>query len=203
MAGAFAITLEQAVEQSVAHDPALHLALAQVDAAAAGLKLARTRYLPRADLLAQINRATRNNVFGMLLPQGTLPGISGPPLASNSLTSVWGTATGVLISWEPFDFGLRKAEVEAAEAVRGRAVSSAEKTRLEVATATADAFLTLLAAQQTVRSAQSSLTRSQALAEVVQALVQAQLRPGADAERARAEVALAQTQLILAEQASD
>ena len=37
-----------------------------MNAAAAGIQLARTAYLPEVDALAQMNRATRNNVFGML-----------------------------------------------------------------------------------------------------------------------------------------
>ena len=116
------------------------------------LQLARTAYLPRADVLAQLNRATRNNVFGLLLPQSTLPTISGPPNPENDMTNVWGSAVGFLVSWEPFDFGLRRANVEVAEAGRARAQAAVERTRFDVATAAADAYLTLLAARQTLIS---------------------------------------------------
>ena len=51
----------------------------------AGIQLARTAYLPRVDALAQVNRATRNNVFGLLLPQGVIPAISGPVLGTKAL----------------------------------------------------------------------------------------------------------------------
>lgn len=197
-----ALTLSQAVEQSLEKYPAVRVSLEQVSAAAAGVQLARTSFLPRADFLAQVNRATRNNVFGMILPQSTLPGISGPPLASNSLTNVWGTATGFLVSWEPFDFGLRKANVDAADTSRRKAEAGVARTKLEVSIAAADAFLTILAAGQAAKSAQASVTRGKALETVVRALVAAELRPGADAERTRAEVALAETQLIQAEQAA-
>ncbi|MBI3683468.1 MAG: TolC family protein [Acidobacteria bacterium] len=195
------ITLHQAVAQSLEKYPATRVLLEQVSAAAAGVQLARTSYLPRADFLAHLNRATRNNVFGMLFPQSTLPGISGPVLTSNSVTSVWGSAVGFLVSWEPFDFGLRKANVDTADAARRRAEAGVATTRLEVATAAADAFLTILAAEQAARSAQASVERAKALEQVVGALVKAELRPGADAERTRAETALAETQLIQAEQA--
>ena len=33
--------------------------------------------------------------------------------------SVWGSAAGLLVSWEPFDFGLRKANVLAAAGAAG------------------------------------------------------------------------------------
>lgn len=197
---AASLTLQQAVDQSVEKYPALRVSLEQVSAAAAGVKLARTAFLPKADFLAQINRATHNNVFGMMLPQATIAPISGPVL-NNSFSNVWGTALGVLVSWEPFDFGLRKANVNAADVARKRVEAGVERTKLEVATAAADAFLTILAAEQTVRSANASVERGKALNTVVSALVKAQLRPGADAERTRAEIALAETQVIQAEQA--
>src|SRR5436309_2210003 len=74
------LTLDQAIELAVKNYPALRAARAQAEAVRAGIDLARTAYLPRADLLWQENRATRNNVFGMLLPQSTIPPISGPVL---------------------------------------------------------------------------------------------------------------------------
>ena len=82
-----------------------------MNAAAAGIRLARTAYLPRVDAMAQVNRATRNNVFGFLLPQSVIPSISGPVLGTNGIGTVWGSAVGTLVTWEPFDFGLRQANV--------------------------------------------------------------------------------------------
>lgn len=197
------ITLAQAVEQAVGKYPAITASLEQVSAAAAGINLARTAYLPRADFLGQINRATRNSVFGLLLPQGVIPSISGPVLGTNNLTNVWGSAAGLLVSWEPFDFGLRRANVEAAESSRSRAEAGAGVTRLQVGTGAADSFLTLLASQQIVIAARAGLERARVLYQVTDTLAQSGLRPGADAARARAEVAFAETQLIQAEQATD
>ena len=79
------LKLEQAIELALANYPALRVARAQKLAAQANVELARTSLLPRADLLAQENRATRNNVFGLLLPQSTLPSISGPDLGARTL----------------------------------------------------------------------------------------------------------------------
>src|SRR5204863_352143 len=83
-------------------------------------ELARTAYLPRVDAVAQVNRATRNNVFGMLLPQSAIPSISGPVIGSNNTGTVWGSALGALVSWEPFDFGLRQANISIANAGRAQ-----------------------------------------------------------------------------------
>src|SRR5579872_796067 len=94
------LTLPQAVESSLRNYPSIRVSQEQVNAAAAAIQLARTAYLPRVDALAQVNRATRNNVFGILLPQSVIPSMSGPVIGSNNLGSVWGSAIGGLVTWE-------------------------------------------------------------------------------------------------------
>ena len=197
------LTVGQAVQQALDRYPAVRSSLEQVSAASAGINLARTAYLPRADFLGQANRATHNNVFGLVLPQSVLPTISGPAQGTNSLSSVWGSAVGTLVSWEPFDFGFRQAAVDTAKATRDRASSEVNVTKLQVSTAAADAFLTIAAAQQTVVAARAGVERARVLDEVIGTLATNQLRPGADASRSRAELAVARTQEIQAEQAVD
>ena len=195
------LTLGAAVDKALQNYPSLRVSEENVRAAAAGIQLARTAYLPKVDALAQVNRATRNNVFGLLLPQSVIPSISGPVIGSNNFGTVWGSAIGVLVSWEPFDFGLRRASVESAEGARAQTEASRKRTRFEIASVTADAFLTLAAAEQTVKAAQAGVARTEALRTVIQSLVSAELRPGADQSRAEAEWAAARTQLIQAQQA--
>jgi outer membrane protein len=193
-------TIDRIVREAADY-PSVRAGREQVNAAAAAVRLAQTAYLPRLDALAQANRATRNNVFGMLLPQSVIPPISGPPLMSNSLTSVWGSTVGMLVTWEPFDFGLRKAQVDRATAGRQQAEAVQKRTELDLRAEAAAAFMTLLAAEQTARGFEAAVARSKTVFEMVDALVRADLRPGADASRARAEVAMAETQLIQAQKA--
>src|ERR1700681_4031868 len=108
------LPLPQAVETSPKNYPSIRVSQEQINAAAAAIQLARTAYLPKVDALAQVNRATRNNVFGLLLPQSVIPSISGPVIGSNNLGSVWGSALGGFVSWEPFDLGLRNANIRVA-----------------------------------------------------------------------------------------
>jgi outer membrane protein TolC len=194
------VTLSAAVDTALSNYPSLRVSQAQAASAAAGIDLARTTYLPRADMLWQQNMATRNNVFGLLFPQGIVPPISGPQLDTTSMRGAAGSAAGLMLSWEPFDFGLRKAGVDVARALRNQAEAGVEVTRLDVATSAADAFLGLLAAGQVVRAAQANVERMETFARAVQALVDNQLRPGVDISRANAELAAARNQLILAEQ---
>jgi outer membrane protein len=194
------LTIAQAVEAALRNYSSIQVSQEKINAAAAGIQLARTAYLPRVDAMAQVNRATRNNVFGLLLPQGVIPAMSGPVLGTNNFGTAWGSAVGTLVSWEPFDFGLRRASVAAATAVRAQSEAVLKRTRFEVEVATADACVTLLAAQETVRAAQAAVDRTEVIMRTIGALVNAQLRPGADGSRAEAELAAARTLLIRAQE---
>src|SRR6476469_9600041 len=117
------LTLDDALQYAVDHYPTVRAALEQVNASTANVSVAKSAYLPRFDAVWQTNRATANNIFGQLLPQSVIPSISGPVLPAASGQSVWGSAVGGLLSWEPADFGLRNAQMHEAEAgvVRARA----------------------------------------------------------------------------------
>jgi outer membrane protein TolC len=151
-------------------------------------------------MLWQTNRATDNNVTGLLLPQSVIAPITGVVAASPSNRSAWGSAAGLLFSWEPIDFGYRGARVDAARAMQNRATAEVSLTRLDVAVATVNAYLTLLAAEQTVRAAAADVERRQTFAKSVHVLVDNQLRPGANASRADAEFARARVNLARAQQ---
>ena len=195
------LTLSQTVDAALRNYPSIQVSQAEIDAAAAGIRIARTAYLPRIDTLAQINRATRNNVFGMLLPQSVIPSMSGPVIGSNNLGSAWGSAIGGLVTWEPFDFGQRAANVAAAAAQQSRQEAALKRTQFEIAASAAGAYLTLAAAQETVRAAQAGVDQADTTVRLVSAQVRAELRPGADQSRAAAEAAAARTQLAQAQQA--
>lgn len=194
-------TLEQAVQYGLDHYPTVRAALEQINASNAEVSVAKSAYLPRLDSLWQSNRATVNNIFGQLLPQSVIPAMSGPVLSSTSASSVWGSATGALFSWEPLDFGLRQATVAGAEAAVARARAGEALTRLDVQTAVGAAFLAIVGAERAVIALQADVDRRDLLSRAVHTLVDNQLRPGAEASRMDAERAAAQTRLIQAQQA--
>jgi len=194
------LALEDAVEFALKNYPAVRASLERVRAAEAGIGLAQTNYLPRADVVWQTNRATDNNITGLLLPQSIISPISGPVPAATSNRSAWGSAAGLLFSWEPFDFGYRGAKVDAARASRDRANAEASLTRLDVAVATVNAYLTVLAAQRTVLAAEADVERRDTFDKAVRVLVENQLRAGVDASRADAELARARVNLARAKQ---
>jgi outer membrane protein TolC len=195
------MNIAQAVETALRNYPSIRVTQEQMNAAAAAIRLAQTAYLPRVDGLLQVNRATRNTYYGLLLPQGVIPGVDG--VKADNLGTVFDSGAGVLVAWQPFDFGLRRANVAVAEAARGQAQATMDKTRYEISVAAADAFLTVAAARQTAEAARAAVDSWQILQRSIHALVNAQLRPGADESRVAAELAGAQTQVAQAEQAVD
>lgn len=195
------LTLSQALQAALANYPQVRTALEQQQAAEAGVGLARTAYLPKADLLWQTNRATANNVYGLLLPQGVIPSISGPVLPADNGRSAWGSAGGALLSWQPFDFGLRRAQVDVARRGANAAEAVSQLTRLDVAVAAANAFLDLASSKQIATAAQANVQRLETFSKAVHVLVDNQLRPGADAAQADAGLAQARIQLIQAQTA--
>jgi outer membrane protein TolC len=195
------LTLDEALRYAADHYPSLRVASEEINAATATVAAARTAYLPRLDTVWQSNRGTVNNLTGPLLPQSVLPPISGPPLATTSTRSAWGSAAGVLLSWEPFDLGLRAASIHEAEAAVTRARAGQALTRLQVQQAVGAAYLGVMAARQAATAAEADLARREVMARTARALADAQLRPGAEAARAEAERAAAQTRLIQARQA--
>src|SRR5260221_3049974 len=198
------LTLNDAIQLALKNYPAIKESRARAQAAQEGVGVARTAYLPRLDMLWQENRGTTNNVFGLLFPQSTLFSMTGPVLGTRSLgDSVWGSAGAVLLSWEGVDFGQRRAGVDTARAQTSLAKNQAALTELDVASAAADAFLTVLAADESVRSARANADRLQIFSNTVRTLVQNQLRPGADQSRAEAELAVANNQLSQAVQIAD
>jgi len=90
--------------------------------------------------------------------------------------------------------------VDAARAAQSRAAAEASLTRLDVSVATVNAFLTLVAAEETVRAARADVERRETFAKSVHVLVDNQLRAGADASRGDADLARSRVNLARAQQ---
>jgi len=193
------LTLAVAMDAAETNYPRVRAALEQQNAAQATIGVARAAYLPRVDMLWQTNRATANNIYGLLFPQSIISSITGPVIASDFSRSAWSSAGGTLLSWQPVDFGARAAQVTVARQAAQAAGSSLNLTRLDVAVVTATAYFDLATAQRLAATAQANVNRLQVFGNSVHVLVNNQLRPGADAAQADAQLALAQTQLIQAQ----
>jgi outer membrane protein TolC len=190
------LTLEQVIEAARNHYPAIQAAQAQQRAAEGSIRVAKTAYLPRVDVLWQTNRATANNILGLLLPQAVIPSVTGSVLPADPARSAWNSAGGALLSWQPFDFGARGAKVEVARQGNEAAKQATSFTQLQISASAGSAFFDLAASQQLAVAAQANVRRYEAFDKVVRVLVDNSLRPAADASQADAQLALARNQLI-------
>jgi outer membrane protein len=197
------LSLSEAIQFGLNHYPAIRTAVARVSAAQSGVDLSRTAYLPRIEVGYQANRGTFNNVSGLWFFNAWTQPISGPDLGKRSSASAWGSSAGIGAGWEPFDFGLRAANVEAARSVERHAHAEISLTQLQVGAGVGEAFLTLVAAQETVQAMKADVERRQIFTDTVGVLVKNRLRPGVEASRAMAELAGARTRLIQAEQTQE
>ena len=194
------LTLLQAIEYALNHYPAVRESLAKQKEAQSGIDLAETNYLPRVEIGVQGTRSTFNNVSGMFFPNSFFQPISGPDLGRSAYSSSWGSAAGILLAWEPFDFGLRSAQVSTAQTMERHSKAFITLTQLEVALAVGDAYIDVIMAQESRQALQANLERRVVFAKTVEVLVRNQLRAGVDGSRAQAETAVARTHLLEAEQ---
>lgn len=183
--------LAQAITSAWAHYPGFTAAQQAAAVAAAQAELAQTAYWPNAGVTTQWDRATANATLGLSFAS-PLPGISGTvPAADYSQRSAWTSAAGLYFTWEIADFGRREANVRYFQNLAQQAGDQSAVVRLQVGAHAADAYLTVLAAERQVRVREADVHRWADLAKIVDALVDQQLRPGADRSRAQAELAAA------------
>ncbi|HBP89602.1 MAG TPA: TolC family protein, partial [Nitrospiraceae bacterium] len=194
------LTLSQAIDYALEHYPSVRESLAKHKEAQSGIDLAETNYFPRVEIGVQGTRSTFNNVSGMFFPNSFFQPISGPDLGRNSYSSSWGSAAGILLAWEPFDFGLRSAQVSTAQTMERHSQAFIRLTQLEVALAVGDAYIDVVMAQESRQALSANLDRRVVFGKTVAVLVRNQLRAGVDGSRAEAEVAVARTHLLEAEQ---
>jgi outer membrane protein TolC len=195
------MSIEQAISFALAHHPSLRARAALDRVAEARTREARSGLLPDLDLALELNRATGNVLQGSLFPMRNIPNVSGPPRPSQFDSGVFGTLAGVGVSWDVVGLERRMALVDVALAEQSRTGAATDIRRLEVAFTVADRYLNAASRAETVRAARATVERSKVFATIVKALVDQSLRPGVDLSRAQAELALASTQLIRAEQA--
>ncbi|HUX66555.1 MAG TPA: TolC family protein, partial [Terriglobales bacterium] len=191
--------LGEAVASAWAHYPGMVAAEQAAARAQAEAGVAATNLWPTAGVAAQWDRGTDNASLGLAFPS-PLPSISGTvPAADYSQRSAWTSAAGVYFSWEVADFGRRAANVRYYRELAARASDQSALVRLQVGAHAADAYLTAIAAEEQTQVARADLERWRQLAASVHALVDQQLRPGADASRTDAERAGARIRLSQAE----
>jgi len=187
--------LGEAVQKAAINYPALKAKALQVEALKKNIQVVSNTGLPSLDASYQVNYATYNNITGMAYPTYLVP-ISGPPSKDNNLAGVFGSATGLLLNWQPFTFGQRESQTAFAKAGVTQANSDLANEILQHKVRVANAYLDALAAKELLQIFRENLSRSQANLALVQNLVANGLRPGVDSALFAGEVSKATAELL-------
>lgn len=164
------LTLSQAVSVALEKNPLRKAAMAQQRMAAAGVKEARSAFVPRLNFT---ETATRGNdpvyVFGTRLRQNRFTAADFALNRLNNPVPVGNFATRLGGSWTLFDSFSNKLNFERAQKMQGAAGNQLERTDQEIIFRVVEAYYGLLRAakqqqvvEQAVETAQSILDRSQA-----------------------------------------
>lgn len=187
-----ALALEECVALAERQHPALTASQAGLVASDAAVREARAPYYPQLDLTAGYHRWQRRAFLpsGLALPGGRTPDLIGPLDDWNG---------GLVSRVTLYDFGERRAGLEAARARHVGAGAEVEATGAEIRLGVRSAFYALGAAQDFRAVAAKSLARAESHRELAAARRAAGAVPQADVLRAEAEVADARLQVIAAD----
>ncbi|HTX64162.1 MAG TPA: TolC family protein [Opitutaceae bacterium] len=185
------LSLDDCLRLAQQSQPLLTAAAAGVTAAGEAVDEARAPFWPEVDLSAGYHRWQRR----AFLPSGlVIPGLGVPKLIGPLDDWNGGLASHVTL----FDFGERRAGLDAARARLAGAQADALATRADVRLSVQSAFYALAAARDLVGVAERNLARTESHLALAQARHDAGAVPQADVLRTQAEVAAARLQLISA-----
>jgi outer membrane protein len=199
-----AVNLVQAIAYAQDNYPGILKSQAQMNAARLNVKLQKlNEYLPDSLFQYQQFMASHNQLTASFYGSPVFPGISGPGFNSTNMTPIFSTLGGYSLDWAPLDFGLHKARINVSKIQSGQSVQIYEATKLDVATAVANAYLDAVVALEQIKAAQENVKSFQKFSDVVQAQISGSLKPAADQSLALAQLANAQNDMIRAQLAYD
>ena len=197
-------TLRGAVEYAQQNYPNILKGRSQMRAADRNVTVQKiTEYMPDSLLQYQELYASHNKLTQVFFGSPVFPAISGPAQDTSTLSPYLFSAAGVSLDWAPLDFGLHKARIQLAKRLATQTHSTYSATELDVGLTTANAFLDSVISVEQVRAAEQNVRSFEQFSKVVEAQVNASLKPGADQSLALAQLANAKNDLIRAEMSRD
>ncbi len=194
------LTLKQAYDIAVSHNPSMAVARAGVDSAKERVGVAQVPYLPSATVEASHSESTSNYA-----PRaGALPSSSGLSTAKSAssfdLSPYWSASANT--RWTAWDFGRTGASVDLARRSLDVARADLDSTRNQLWLQVAVTYLQALTADAVLASLGESERQAERNRDSAKARVEAQIRPKLDLLKAESDLAAAQVATLRAEEAS-
>ena len=193
-------TIKDALKLAESNYPSISAKRFSVEAGRSNITLQKQDLLPRLDLNLQALYSTVNNIYGLSYPQDIVLPISGPVKAGNSYRPLWGSAAGLLVSWQPFTFGERKARIELANSELKAASNDLANEIFNHDVLVIDTWLNYLAARAIISAQSANISRTLSLYQSIKVLTGKGLKPGVDSMIVAGEVSRARVGLNNARQ---
>ncbi|SMB92525.1 outer membrane efflux protein [Hymenobacter roseosalivarius DSM 11622] len=186
------VSLPQALKLAQANFPQLRARQQQVTAADNRRRVIQTEALPQADAQLQGQFGTVNNIYGLFFPQSAVLPISGPAGTPAEYRGVFGSAGGLLFTWEPLSFGQRRARLGQAGAAVSEAQAGYDLALFQHQVHVVDVHLSQQYAEALIQAQAANLERAHVFYTSVRVLARSGLRPGVDTVLTQTEIAKAQ-----------
>lgn len=188
-------TLKELMQLAATNYPLLKAKTLEIKAAEKNVAASKNTIIPSLDASYQVNYATYNNITGMAYPQFLVP-ISGPPSAENHYNGVFGSATSLLLNWQPVTFGQRQSQVDFSKVGLQYAKADENNEVFQHKVKVINAYLDVIAATEMEKVYQENLSRTSANLSVAKTLVMNGIKPGVDTALVKAEVSRAKVELL-------
>jgi outer membrane protein TolC len=188
-------SIHELLKQAEANYPLLKSKMLDTKAAQKGISVSQSTFIPTLDASYQVNRATYNNITGMVYPQFIIP-ISGPPSTGNIMNGVYGTAASLVLNWQPITFGQRQSQIDYSKANYQSSGFDAQNEIFLHKVKVINAYLDALTANELVKVFEQNIKRAEANFFLARTLVVNGLKPGVDSMLFKAELSRAKIELL-------
>ncbi len=188
-------SLSQYLQLAEKNYPFLKSKQLEVAAAEQTIASAKKTLVPSLDASYQVNYGTYNNITGMAYPQFLVP-VSGPPTSGNVYPGVFGSATSLLLNWQPVTFGQRNAQVALAKQGAQTTGADADNELFQHKIRVVNAYLDWITAIELQKVYEENLQRTEANLRLIYSLVNSGIRPGVDTAIFKAEVSKAKVEVL-------
>jgi outer membrane protein TolC len=170
----------------------------EFEAANKNVDLNKNTIVPSLDISYQANLATANNITGQFYPADMIP-MTGPVFSGNNYSPAFGSATSLLLNWEPFTFGYRSAKINSSKSEAAIKSADSENENFKHKINVVSTCLDLMLVEELLAVYQKNLDRTLFNLRQSRVLAITGLRPGVDTALFLSELSKAKIELINAE----
>lgn len=178
------LTLEGALEATLAQYPTLTAQRAALDAVRANQRVIRDNRLPNVRLHDQINVGTANGISGSYFSLGLIVPTSGGRRAQNRMDLASGNIALASMDWEMYNFGRFTAEDKLARADIAVSEASLEREQFGLRQVVINTYLESIRLRQSLAIEQRNFARVDTVRRIISNLVRNGIRPGLDSSLA-------------------